>query len=69
LKTTNYLFGDDIDIHIIMLQKDIAAYKINKAKKLLTELQTIDLANRDDKRINDVLKAINFWTQILQEEI
>ena len=41
--------------------------KIHSAKELLKELVSVPLENRDEKRINDVLKAISFNEQLLKE--
>jgi hypothetical protein len=66
---TTYLFGEDIDKTIIEIQKSVAKYKIKKAGELLTKLLRVNMYARDDERIAKVIKAQQFWHNILEEEI
>jgi len=67
MKTTEYLYGKDFDSNILKLQKEVAIYKIKRAKLLITELQKVQLMKRDDERISSILEAIDFNKNLLNE--
>ena len=46
---------------------DALVYKIDCAKELIHKLQEKPLHNRDNKRINDIVKAIRFNKELIEE--
>ena len=65
MKKSEYLYGRPIQA--FPDAKSHYQSKIHSAKELLKELVSVPLENRDEKRINDVLKAISFNEQLLKE--
>lgn len=65
MKKSEYLYGRPIQA--FPDAKNHYQSKIHSAKELLKELVSIPLENRDEKRVNDVLKAISFNEQLLKE--
>lgn len=65
MKKSEYLYGKPIQA--FPYAKSHYKAKICSAKELLKELVSIPLENRDEKRVNDVLKAISFNEQLLKE--
>jgi len=46
---------------------DALHYKINKAKELLNLLVDVSYLERDNARLNDVLKAIQYNEELIEE--
>lgn len=67
MKTTEYLYGITPDK--LPNADEYFKAKINAGCKLVKELLEVELNNRDFKRINDVLKAIEFNKKLLNKEI
>ena len=67
--TTSDLDTDNVDLlHVIGEHlENLRNSGDESAKELLKELVSVPLENRDEKRINDVLKAISFNEQLLKE--
>ncbi|MEA3371430.1 MAG: hypothetical protein U9Q40_08830, partial [Campylobacterota bacterium] len=65
MKTTKELYGIEPEELSSMLYVDAIKYKIFKSKTLITELQEIHYMDRDDYRINELLKAVEFNKQLL----
>ena len=67
MKTSKYLYDCSGEDFVGMSYEDALMYKISCAKELLAELSEVSYQNRDTKRINDVLKAIEFNKELLRE--
>jgi len=58
---TKYLYGEVMPEPI---KDEIINNRINLLNNNLSELLKVHYTVRDDQRINDILKAINFWKSI-----
>ena len=67
MKSCKYLYDCDGEDFAGMSYEDALLYKISCAKDLVAKLSEISYQNRDTKRINDVLKAIEFNKELLRE--
>ncbi len=67
-RNTTELYGI-VDSDILESRDRIAKYFKKKAKKRITELQEVNFQDRDDFLLNDCLKAVSFWNDLLNEEI
>ena len=67
MKSCKYLYDCNGEDFAVMTYEDALLYKISCAKDLVSELSDVAFKDRDTKRINDVLKAIEFNKQLLKE--
>lgn len=67
MKTCKYLYDCVGDEFASMSYEDALLYKISCAKELLAQLTDVNYQDRDTKRVNDVLKAIEFNKALLRE--
>jgi len=67
MKTSEYLYGVEGKVFTDMKYKQALYYKMVKAREIIRELQKTPFCNRDDKRINDILKAIEFNRMLIEE--
>ena len=67
MKTTEHLYGVDIQ-HLPSMEAGLRA-RIEAGESLLLQLLAIPLADRDWRRINDVVNAINHNNKLLHGEI
>lgn len=67
MKTDDYLYG--CNRKPLKSIVEIADDRITSAKEVLDSLLTEPIETRDFQRINDILKAIEFYENWKQEEI
>lgn len=67
MKSSRYLYDCNGEDFAGMSYEDALLYKISCAKELVSVLNDVNFKNRDTKRINDVLKAIEFNKELLRE--
>jgi len=61
-----YLYGKDSDIEPI--PEEIIMRRIEALEEHLSELLEVDMFQRDGKRCNSVIRAIQFWRRINEAE-
>ena len=66
-KDSNYYYGVHASVFKNLTYEKALHYKIALAIKLRGELVAIPFTDRDDVRLNDVMKAIKFNEQLLDE--
>lgn len=67
IKRTEYLFGVKPDKFKNLNYVDVLYLKLSGASNVLEELLQVHYSQRDDERINDVLKAIEHTRQLIIE--
>ena len=67
MKDNNYLYGEDVEVPEI--PNEVVMRRIELLKDNLAELLDHSYYTRDGQRVNDVLKAIDFWEKINKETI
>jgi len=67
IKKTEHLFGIQPSVFKEMLYEDVLMLKLKGASEMLEELLKPHYLERDNDRINDIIKAINYTKQLLQE--
>ncbi len=67
MKTTEYLYGVSPQDFMDLSYVDALGFKITKAKELLEKLVYVHAYARDDDRIKDILNAIGFNKNLLEE--
>ena len=66
-KDSQYYYGVHASVFKDLTYEKAINYKIYLAKQLRGKLIAINFLDRDDVRLNDVLKAIKFNEQLLEE--
>jgi hypothetical protein len=61
-KDNEWLYGKDIEVPDI--PQDIICRRIELLNDHLTELLDVLWVKRETRRISDIINAINFWTEI-----
>jgi hypothetical protein len=61
LKSTDYLYGEEVPQGI---PQEVIQDRIHKLDLNLTKLLKVDFLNRDEMRVNAILKAKTFWENI-----
>lgn len=61
MKTNSYLYGEEKPLEI---PGEVIQDRLDKLETMLSKLLEVNLLQRDDARINTILKAINFWATI-----
>jgi len=68
VKTTEYLYGVQPEAFKSLNYVDALVFKITSAKAQLGKLlYNFNYIDRDDYRVNDIIKAIKFNEQLLSE--
>lgn len=67
IKSSKYLYNISASEFADMKYIDALHYKINKAKELLNLLVDVSYLERDNARLNDVLKAIQYNEELIEE--
>ncbi len=65
MKTTQYLY--QLDPSELPSMREGLLARLNAAKSLLSSLIEVDLKHRDFKRIKDVMSAIEYCENLLEE--
>ncbi len=66
-KDSQYYYGVSAHVFKTLDYEKAINYKIHLAKQLRGELVSVPFTDRDDVRLNDVMKAIKFNEQLLEE--
>lgn len=67
MKTSEYYYGVKGHTFKDLSYVDALVYKIECSKELIHKLQAEMMYNRDNKRINDIVKAIKFNKELIEE--
>jgi hypothetical protein len=65
-KTNSWLYGEGIDVEPI--PEEIANQRIKLLQEHLEVLVETEYTDRDNIRVNDVIKAIKYWKKLKTNE-